>query len=112
MFIDALLFIMYGLLVLAIVATGFSIVRAVKVRGKDFGVSNGVPSMRIALMTAGMLIIVLVATYLTGSDKPLSVNGGIYADAVWLKISDMFIHSSLILLLICFILVAVTRFRR
>lgn len=112
MFIDVLLVLMYVLLALAIGATAFSITRTVKVRGKDFGVSNGVPSMRIALTTFALLIILLAVTFLTGSDSPLLINGEEYADGLWLKASDMFINTSLILLLICSALVVVMRFRR
>ena len=112
MFVEILLVLMYVLLTLAVVATVFSIVRTVKVRGKDFGVSNGVPAMRIALTTFGLLLILLALTFLAGSDAPLLINGEEYADGLWLKISDMFINSSLILLLICSVLVIVMRFRR
>ena len=55
---------------------------------------------RIAWLTAGVLVVTLAVTWLTASTQPLNINGKIYADAFWLRISDMLINTALVLIVI------------
>lgn len=62
-------------------------------------VVNGVPVRRIFRITWLTLLAVLVLTFLLGGSDPMLINGENYADWLWLKLSDMFVITSLLMLL-------------
>ena len=73
--------------------------------GKDYrgsrseAVGNGVPVRRIFRITWIGLLALLVLTFALGSSAPMLINGENYADWLWLKLSDMFVITSLLMLL-------------
>lgn len=106
-----MLWLMYGAIAVALGVTGLSVWKTVSMRTKDDEVINGVPQTRIAWTTAGVFAIVLLVTYLLGSSDPLMTNGKVFDSHFWLKLTDMFIYTSIILILGCFAGVIVSRFR-
>lgn len=68
-------------------------------RSKSEAVVNGVPVRRIFRFTWIGLLAVLVLTFALGSSDPMLINGENYADWLWLKLSDMFVITSLLMLL-------------
>jgi hypothetical protein len=48
----------------------------------------------------GLTVVLLAVTYVLGSDQPLVVNGTLFRDAFWLKVTDMLIVSSVILIVV------------
>ena len=62
-------------------------------------VVNGVPVRRIFRITWIGLLALLVLTFALGSSAPMLINGENYADWRWLKLSDMFVITSLLMLL-------------
>ena len=108
---NVMLWLMYGTVAVALVVTGLSVWKTLRMRTKDDEVINGVPQTRIAWTTAGAFIVVLVVTYLLGSSEPLMTNGKVFDSHFWLKLTDMFIYTSVILILGCFVGVLVNRFR-
>lgn len=62
-------------------------------------VVNGVPVRRIFRITWIGLLALLVLTFALGSSDPMLINGENYADWLWLKLSDMFVITSLLMLL-------------
>ena len=74
---DIMLWLMYIAFALAVIVTGVSLVRTLRLRTKDDEVVNGV----------------------------------LFTDAFWLKAADMFIYTSLILIIGCFAGVVLSRFR-
>lgn len=62
-------------------------------------VVNGVPVRRIFRVTWIGLLALLVLTFALGSSAPMLINGENYADWLWLKLSDMFVITSLLMLL-------------
>ena len=62
-------------------------------------VGNGVPVRRIFRITWIGLLALLVLTFALGSSAPMLINGENYADWLWLKLSDMFVITSLLMLL-------------
>ena len=62
-------------------------------------VVNGVPVRRIFRITWIGLLALLVLTFALGSSAPMLINGENYADWLWLKLSDMFVITSLLMLL-------------
>ena len=108
---EVMLWLMYIAVAAALVVTGLSVWKTVRMRTKDDEVINGVPQTRIAWTTAGAFVVCLLVTYLLGSSEPLMTNGTVFASKFWLKMTDMFIYTSVILILGCFAGVIVSRFR-
>lgn len=103
---DALLVFTYVLCAMAAAVALVSVVRGVRMRGgSSYGV-GGVPSGRIALGVALLLVVTLAVTFALGSSEPLRVNGKVFADALWLKLTDMFIWTSAVLGLVAVAVVA------
>lgn len=61
-----------------------------------------IPEKKIGRCVWGGLALLLVLTFVIGSSAPIVVNGNNYADTMWLKVSDMLVYSSLVLLLCAF----------
>lgn len=108
---EVMLWLMYAAVATALVVTGLSVWKTVRMRTKDDEVINGVPQTRIAWTTAGAFIVCLAVTYLLGSSEPLMTNGQVFDSVFWLKMTDMFVYTSIILIIGCFAGVIVSRFR-
>ena len=62
--------------------------------------------------TAVLVIVVLAITFATASTLPIPTNGEPFTDKLWLRLTDMFICTSLLLILLCSVLVAAAKFHR
>ena len=91
---------MWVLLVLAVVAALVAMVKGLRTSNQDEGLSNGIPSRKIAYSTYGITILLLVLSFAFGSSKAMMVNGAHFTDAFWLRVTDMFVNTSLSLLVI------------
>ena len=107
LYIDLLIYAMYALLLLAIGFTAWSMVRSARRQGANSSRSNGVPSRRIGIFTLLLLMISLVVTYLLASPRPIVINGKPFIDRFWLRVSDMLIYTSGILIVIAVIAIIV-----
>ena len=108
---DIMLWLMYIAIVVAVIVTIVSMIRTVRLRTKDEGVVNGVPRTRMAWIVIVAFLLCLVLTFLLGSAEPVRTNGKLFTDTFWLKAADMFIYTSLILIIGCFAGVVLSRFR-
>ena len=108
---DIMLWLMYIAVAAALIVTVVSVVRTVRLRTKDDEVVNGVPRTRMAWIVVVAFLLCLVLTFLLGSSEPVRTNGKLFTDAFWLKATDMFIYTSLILIIGCFAGVVLSRFR-
>ena len=108
---DIMLWLMYIAVAVAIIVTVVSVVRTVRFRTKDDEVVNGVPRTRMAWIVGIAFLLCLVLTFLLGSSDPVRTNGKLFTDTFWLKATDMFIYTSLILIIGCFAGVVLSRFR-
>ena len=108
---DIMLWLMYIAMAVAIIVTIVSMVRTVRLRTKDEEVVNGVPRTRMAWVVGVAFLLCLVLTFVLGSSEPVRTNGELFTDAFWLKAADMFIYTSLILIIGCFAGVVLSRFR-
>ena len=108
---DIMLWLMYIAIVVAVIVTIVSMVRTVRLRTKDEEVVNGVPRTRMAWIVIVAFLLCLVLTFLLGSSEPVRTNGELFTDTFWLKAADMFIYTSLILIIGCFVGVVLSRFR-
>ena len=108
---DIMLWLMYIAIVVAVIVTIVSMARTVRLRTKDEEVVNGVPRTRMAWIVIVAFLLCLVLTFLFGSSEPVKTNGELFTDTFWLKAADMFIYTSLILIIGCFVGVVLSRFR-
>ncbi|MBO6030988.1 MAG: hypothetical protein J6Q22_05910 [Prevotella sp.] len=106
-----MLWLMYIAVAMAIIVTVVSVVRTVRFRTKDDEVVNGVPRTRMAWIVGIAFLLCLALTFLLGSSEPVRTNGKLFTDTFWLKATDMFIYTSLILIIGCFAGVVLSRFR-
>jgi NADH:ubiquinone oxidoreductase subunit 6 (subunit J) len=106
-----MLWLMYIAVVVAVVVTIVSVMRTLRLRTKDDEVVNGVPRTRLAWIVGVAFLLCLVLTFVLGSSEPVKTNGKLFTDTFWLKATDMFIYTSLILIIGCFAGVVLSRFR-
>lgn len=106
LFTDAVLWFIYILVVSACGVALCSLIRVLRQRDSADDVINNLPAARIKYGVFGLLAALLVLTFLFGSTEPVLVNGVKYTDAVWLRLTDMFLNTSLVLLVVAAIGVA------
>jgi hypothetical protein len=102
---------MYLALAVAILTTAYSVWHGLPFRRKGDDVVNGVPAGKIGWMVAIGFVLCMVVTFALGSTKPIMTNGQLLTDAFWLRVADMFIYTSIILIIGCFVSAIVSRFR-
>ena len=112
LFVDIVLWAMYLALVIGIVAAVWSAVHGVRTHevSNDKMVSRH--TARIGYLTAGFVALVLLMTYLLASTQPVVSNGKPFTDPQWLRLTDMFLLSSIILICVCSAIVVAAKFRR
>ena len=66
----------------------------------------------LGYITAGVVAVVLPLTYLLASTQPVVSNGKPFTDTLWLRLTDMFIFSSILLICLCSAIVVAAKFRR
>lgn len=103
---DVLLVYIYLLLAVAAGVTVYSIVHGIRTRGRQDNTENGVPAARITIATWGITVALLIVTFACASTTPIKVNGHDFSEALWLRLSDMFIYSSGIMILLAVVAVA------
>lgn len=103
---DALLIYIYILGALAVTVAIVSMVHGLKSHSSSIYGTNGVPARKIAFGTAGLLVGSMAVTFAFGSSAPLRINGMTFAETGWLKLTDMFIGTSVILGLVAVAAVA------
>jgi len=108
---DVMLGLMYLVTAVALGVTAYSVWHGMRTRRKGDDIINGVPAGKIGWCVAIGLVVCLVLTFLLGSSKPVMTNGTLYKDAFWLRLTDMFIYTSILLILGCFVSAIVSRFR-
>jgi len=103
--VDIILWLIYitGAIALAVVA--WSLLRTLRNHSRR-GIINGIRSSLIAWSVAGLLALSLAITWLTGSEKPMLINGLVYDNGTWLRIADMLVNTIAIMLVAAIIAVA------
>ena len=105
---DVLLWLMYIVLAVAMLVSAYSVWHGLRNRRKGDDIINGVPAGRIGWCVAVGFVLV---TFLLGSSDPVVTNGERFADVFWLKATDMFIYTSILLIIGCFVSAIISRFR-
>ena len=97
LFTDVLIGLMWLFLVGGVVLAVGSMIKDYR-SSKTEAVVNGVPVRRIYRFTWLGTLLILALTFLVGSSEPMLINGEHYADWIWLKLSDMFVITSILML--------------
>lgn len=100
LFTDVLIVFTLLLLMIAGVIVGVSVIRRIRLAGKEGSMVNGVPETRINRCVVIFTLLCLLVTFLLGSTSSISINGEPFREALWLKVADMFVSTSLVLLLV------------
>ena len=113
-FTDGVIFLMTALLLMAVCVAVAAVVKTVRKTGKGEAISNRIPVRKISMAVVIVTIGLLLLTFLLGSTGALPVNGNDFTDALWLRTADMFINTSLVLIVIAIIAVlyGATRYYR
>ncbi len=85
-----LMYVLFGITVLSAVAAAI----AQFIAAFRDNVKNALKS----LIGFVLLVALVLVTYAMGSDAPVKTGDGVYSDAFWLKITDMFLYSTYFLL--------------
>ena len=99
LFTNLLLALMYILAFTGIAVGIWSVYRTLKVRGKSESVDNNIPTRKLSYTIVFTTIASLLLFFLVGSSQPMRINGISYTDSFWLKVSDMFIYTSLLMII-------------
>lgn len=100
LFTDLLLVFVCLVFVVAVASTAWSVVRTLKSRGKGERMVNNIPAKNISYGVVIVTVVVLLAALVLGSSDAIMVNGTEYSDKFWLHVADMFVYSSLVLVII------------
>lgn len=98
MFTNTLLYLSYIVVALAIVVGVWAIVRELLIATNSQGIKNGINLKKIRYIVFAILVFGLILFYVTSSSKAIKINGVVFSDVFWLKVSEMFILLSYLLL--------------
>lgn len=96
---DLVIILMWVLFLGAVVTTVTLAVIGYKKHKESNQTSWGIPARRISLSVTLGTLTILVIGFLSASSEPMLINGTKYHEALWLKVSDMFILTATILLI-------------
>ena len=95
----------------AVAAAIWAIVSSMRRRNGTSQSANGVPATAIAVSVVLLTTLTLVASFLAGSNAAMQVNGVEYKEDAWLRTADMFVFSSIGLMVVATAVVAVATIR-
>ena len=103
---DVLIGYVYLLTAAAVGVAVFSAIHGIRTRSQQGGVENGVPTARINTITWIITALLLAGSFACATTEPIKVNGKLYSETIWLRLSDMFIVTSGVMILLAVIAVA------
>jgi NADH:ubiquinone oxidoreductase subunit 6 (subunit J) len=107
LFIDVLLVSIYVLTALTVGLTAWSMLRTLRMHNSE-RLTMGIPAKRIAWIVALLLAATLALTALTADTQPLNINGHTFDNSLWLRVSDMLINTSTVLIVVAVMCVALS----
>ena len=100
LFTGAIISLILFLLLLAVAFATFGVGRSIRLKDEDEQWNNCIPAKKITYAVVAGTFLLLLLTLLLGSDSDMLINGQPYTDHFWLKISDMFIITGIVLLFV------------
>lgn len=102
LFTDVLILLMWVLFLGSVSLSVYSIIKDYRTAPKNAKDEDGIPEAKINHFVWGGTAVALVLTFLVSSSTSMIINGKPFSDWIWLKVSDMFIFTSILLLVIAF----------
>lgn len=87
------------LVIAAVAVTIAATLHGLRKSNREDRTVNGIPAARIAVIIAVATLLTAVVTFAIGSSQPMTINGNTYTDSFWLKTADMFVYTSLLLII-------------
>ena len=112
LFVDMVLWAVYLLLAGTVGVAVWSSVHGVRTHARNVDPLATRHTSMIGYATAGFVAVTLLLTCLFASTQPVQSNGQPFTDALWLRLSDMFIYTSILLICACSAIVVAAKFRR
>jgi cytochrome b561 len=112
LYIDLVLYAAYALMAAAVVAVGYGVWHGISTHSGERSASDTRYAAYTGYGVAVGVVIVLLLTWLFASTEPLVVNGKQFTDTRWLRLTDMFLLTSILLIIVCSVLVVAAKFRR
>lgn len=111
---DVLLILMMVLFVIAAIVGVVAVIKGLQKRDPSDKVINGVPAAKISFITFGVTFLLLLLTFIFGSTDTMMINGHQFNDVLSLKLTDMFVQTSLVMIVlaICAVIFGYTRYIR
>lgn len=100
MLTDVILVLMIVLLAAAAVVGIAAVYVGLMKRDKSDRTVNGVPAAKISTITFGVTFAVLLLTFIFGSTDSMMINGHQFTDLVSLKLTDMFVATSIVMIVL------------
>ena len=110
--VEIVLWAVYGLLAVAIGIVVWSAVHGVRTHEQTKDPLASRCSSMIGYATAATVAVALLLTFGLASTQPIFSNGKPFTDTFWLRTTDMFIFTSILLICVCSAIVAIAKFRR
>ena len=110
--IDTVLWAVYILLAASVGTAAWSAVHGVRTHERTDDPLAARRTSAIGYATVALLAVTMLLTYLFASTQPVISNGQPFTDAVWLRLTDMLICTSLLLICVCSVIVVIAKFRR
>jgi len=112
LYIDLVLYAVYALMAMAIVAVGYGVWHGVRTHSRERSALDTRYTAYTGFGVAAGVAVIMLLTWLLASTEPLTVNGQPFTDTRWLRLTDMFLLTSILLIIVCSVLVVVAKFRR
>ena len=106
-----LLFLMMAVVVMAVGVTLWAVISTMRKKGLQGAQANKIPATAISIGVAVATVLIMLVTFTLASTTTINVNGSEYDNAGRLKAADMFVITSIILIVAASTLVAFATLR-
>ena len=101
----------FFIVLVALMVTVWAIVYSMRKRGVRVKADNGLPASMIVGAVIALTVVIMLVSFWMGSTAAMSVNGKEYADTLGLRMADMFVFTSLALIVVAALVAAVSTIR-
>ncbi len=111
-YVDVVIWAVYVLIALSAVAAAWSAWHGMRTHDSRQDPLATRHTRFLGYATALLVAAVMAVTFLSASTRPLTIGSKPFTDTLWLRLTDMFLLTSIILILLCSVLVVAAKFRR
>jgi uncharacterized membrane protein YidH (DUF202 family) len=111
LYVDVVIIAVYVLLAVTLAASLYAAWHGVRTHSRQRSALDLRHASAVSYGSLVLPVVCLFVTYWLGSSEPLTINGHLFTDTFWLRVTDMFIYTSILLIILCFVIVLAARFR-